>query len=481
MSLAAALTVGWAPFLATSLADASGASAGVKFVHALVDESDSIGELRQVFPQSKFVALAPGVRESLPYPDVALLASLEGDGVPSFRTMIFGDPHLRHLPLDYGLAYATLIVRNLVRVIVDEAPDFVMASDDRLHSGAALATARALGVPFVAPAFTVLPTGRTGFVRALFPDALVPLKDPDTQTVMALAKRTLADFQARGVSIPAYKAPFAIRDNLRRSAQSGRRYVSRVADAGLQRRGTFKYVSFGTGVREVARRGVNRVSLPSSLMIRNPPDQKYVLHVLQMSPESTVDTWAPWYRNQINLVKQVAIAVPADHRLVVKPHFGDPDNFSRRGYKDLMSMGIEIAHPLAPTRDLIEQASLVSAISSTAALEGALLGKPVVLFADSPYKRFPLSKVSMGPQHLRGEIEQLLGAPPPSEESILGSFARYLGRYLPGLSNEDWSVPVTPDECERFAMILARLVGYISDIGASSWYEQPPFGVESQG
>ena len=139
-------------------------------------------------------------------------------------------------------------------------------------------------------------------------------------------------------------------------------------------------------------------------------------------------------------------------------------------------MGIEIAHPLAPTRDLIEGASLVSAISSTAALEGALLGKPVLLFADSPYKRFPSSRVSTGPQHLRGEIEELLGAPTPSYESILASFARYLGRYLPGLSNEDWGVPVTPDECKRFAVILSRLVGYISDIEAPSWYDQPPFG-----
>ncbi len=476
-----ALTVGWAPFLATSLLDRAGALAGVNFVHAVVDESDSLGDLRREFPRSQFVALVPGVKEPLPQPDLALLASLEGEGVPSFKTMIFGDPHLRHLPLDYGLGYATLIVRNLMKLILDEAPDLIMASDDRLQSGAALATARALRVPFVAPAFTVIPTGRTGFVRALFPDALVPLEDPDTQSVMALAERTLADFRARKVSVPAYQAPYAYRDNVRRIAQSGRRFGSRVALAGLQRRGTFKYVSFGTGVKGIVRRSVNRVSLPSSLMIRNPPEQKYTLHVLQMSPESTVDTWAPWYRNQINLVKQVAIAVPADHTLVVKPHFGDPDNFSRREYRDLMNMGIRIAHPLAPTRDLIEGASLVSAISSTAALEGALLGKPVLLFADSPYKRFPLSRVSMGPRHLRGEMEDLLAAPTPSDESILESFARYLGRYLPGLSNADWTVPVTPAQCERFAVLLSRLVGYISDPESPPWYDQPPYCLGSQG
>lgn len=471
------MTVGWDPALATSLLDSAGRLAEIEFLHALVDEPNSIQETRAQFPQAQFIPLAPARDEPLPEPDFDLLASLEGPGVPTFRSMIFGDPYLRHRPYRYGLSYATLLAERLTQLVKDRKPKFLVASNDRLHSGVALAVARSQDVPFVVMSFSVIPTGRTALARALVPDALLPLEDPDAGAVRSLAEQTRTRFINGDYVAPAYKAPFTIRDQLLRVSESAKRFTGRLSKTGIPESGTFRNVSFRTGMHGIVRRGWNRAMLPTIETARTAPSQRYILHVLQMSPESYVDTWAPWYRDQMNLVKQVAIATPADCVLVVKPHFSDPDNYGRHEYKELTNMGVRIAHPLANTRDLIEGAALVSAISSTATLEAALLGKPVLLFADSPYKRFPASRVSRGPGHLAAEISELLHMPVPTEDSILEAYTEYLSRYLPGLSNKDWSVPVTDAETERMGNILSRLVGYINQPTRTSWYSHFPFDI----
>ena len=56
-------------------------------------------------------------------------------------------------------------------------------------------------------------------------------------------------------------------------------------------------------------------------------DEKFVFFPLQVQPERNVDIDAPFYANQIEVVTNIAKALPADYKLYVKEH---PELYSNK-------------------------------------------------------------------------------------------------------------------------------------------------------
>ena len=195
-----------------------------------------------------------------------------------------------------------------------------------------------------------------------------------------------------------------------------------------------------------------------------------------MAPESSVDTWAPFYQNQLAFVAQLSLAIPADMAFVVKLHFSDPDNYSRRQLQQLMKLPrLHIAHPNAPGSAFIEEAALVVGIQGTSCLEAALLGKPVLIFGDSPHQHFPRTERAKRPDELHQQVRRMLELPPPSDEEIVEAFAAYMARYMPGRIN-DWNRPIEEDELERLSDCFRALRSYLEvPTNRANWYHEPPF------
>jgi hypothetical protein len=196
-----------------------------------------------------------------------------------------------------------------------------------------------------------------------------------------------------------------------------------------------------------------------------------------MAPESSVDTWAPFYKDQLALAFQVSLALPAELEFVVKLHFADPDNYSRQEMLDLMKLPrLHIAGPGASGHAFVREAALVIGIQGTANLEAALLGKPVLLFGDSPYQHFPRTERARRVDELPEQIRRMLELPPPADEEIVEAFAAYMSRYLPGRIN-DWQRPIDEDELARLAECFRALRSYVENpANRANWYAQPPFG-----
>jgi hypothetical protein len=211
-------------------------------------------------------------------------------------------------------------------------------------------------------------------------------------------------------------------------------------------------------------------------MLSSPPDARFIYFPLHMAPESSVDTWAPFYQDQLAFVAQLSLSIPADIAFVVKLHFSDPDNYSRRQLRQLMKLPrLHVAHPSAPGREFIENAALVIGIQGTSCLEAALLGKPVLIFGDSPYQYFPRTEKAERPDEVYHQIRRMLELPPPSDEEIVEDYAAYMARYMPGRIN-DWGRPIEEDELDRLVDCFRALRSYVEvPDNRANWYRQPPF------
>ena len=90
---------------------------------------------------------------------------------------------------------------------------------------------------------------------------------------------------------------------------------------------------------------------------------------------------APYATNQVALLNELALSLPADVQLVVKEHIyalhGRPKGF----YENIKAIpNVTLMHPAVSSLELIRRADLVCVITSSAGYEAAVLGKPVVHF-----------------------------------------------------------------------------------------------------
>jgi hypothetical protein len=108
------------------------------------------------------------------------------------------------------------------------------------------------------------------------------------------------------------------------------------------------------------------------------PD-RFIFYPLQYSPESSINTPAPYFVDQIRVIDAIRFAMPSDCMLVVKEHWAciemRPLSFMRR-VRQLA--GVRIANYKLPTRSIIERAALTISVTGTATLEAALLGRPAM-------------------------------------------------------------------------------------------------------
>ena len=474
-------TVGWEPYFIDYLLAPIEKNTGFDFTHGLVGDASRIHHAQKQYPRMNFIALSKAKKDPLPAPDYELLASLECVGVLTIKSMVQGDRVLRHRPADKALAYATLLARQMHDTFRRLQPDVVLASYDSLHAALSLAVAKSLGIPWVAMAFTVIPDNLTGFCKGLTPDGLVPMVRPVDEQLREQARALIQSVRSREQKVLAFRPPISLMQWLQQYLMHGRNFFQRKQNAGIFGIDQFTYPLVRERLYDLSRRAFNRLCLPSGGMLSAPPEGRFVYYPFHMAPESMLDTWAPFYQNQLAFITQLSLAIPADMTFVAKLHFSDPDNYSRRQLQRLMKLPrLHIAHPNAPGNAFVEEATLVVGIQGTACLEAALLGKPVLLFGDSPYQHFPRTERAKRPDELYGQIRRMLDQPPATDDEIEEAYAVYMARYMPGRIN-DWGRPIELDAVDQFADCFRTLRVYLgTPLARTDWYNQPPFATVSQ-
>jgi len=114
-----------------------------------------------------------------------------------------------------------------------------------------------------------------------------------------------------------------------------------------------------------------------------PSSRRVLYFALQTEPESSTIGLAQNDTNQLAIIMELSLQLPADCVLVVKEHIwaiaARPNDF----YKKIVQLhNVLLVSPSVPGSEIIERADVVSTISSSAGYEAAVLGKPTIFFWD---------------------------------------------------------------------------------------------------
>ncbi len=405
----------------------------------------------------------------MPDPDLALLDSLESDGVPTIRNMILGDRIVSRLRYEEALGYATFLARRMRELFTELEPSAIIGGFDAIHSGIGLAVARKTGIPWFALHFSVIPAGLAGFCDAMSPSARVSLPERRSHAELrGLAESALAGFERKSLQAPAYIAPRPLSlagqvrniparmsAVVRTAGNSARCKHLRFTDEAARR-------SVTAAVRSLRRAAAARDAISAIPALSRPPATPYVLFGLHTQPESSIDVWAPFFSNQMWVIEILSRSLPPSVTLLVKIHKSDVAKYPREQLERIRSFpGVDLIRPFADSRAFVDGAKIVVAIQGTMGLEAALLGKPVIMLGDSPVTVFPsVSRV--------GEILDLpelmrrkLCEPQPSRDSILEAFASYLAPFRPAAHN-DWRGSKTDAEIAGLADLFRLLDRHLS-------------------
>ena len=139
------------------------------------------------------------------------------------------------------------------------------------------------------------------------------------------------------------------------------------------------------------------------------PDEDFVFAPLHMEPEIATLLYAPFYKDQLWLTKQMAYSLPLNFKLYIKEH---PAMFGlrpRRFYKELKKIpNVKLIRPTAESLPLIKDAKLIITISGTAGWEAIQLKKPVIIFSDAFYSQLPMVKKCVAIEQLPYLIKEQL-------------------------------------------------------------------------
>lgn len=167
----------------------------------------------------------------------------------------------------------------------------------------------------------------------------------------------------------------------------------------------------------------------------------FLLFLLPKEPEYTVQSLAREFSNVQAIVLQMALAMPAGYKLLVKEH-------SRVGYRrldfyrDLLKMpNVMLVSATIPGLELISRAAAVSTVAGTAALEAALMGKPSIVFTSRiEYTFLPSIRVVSSFMDLASTVREALRPRQPAE---LDQIRRDAARYRRAVQESSFDAPGT--------------------------------------
>ena len=122
------------------------------------------------------------------------------------------------------------------------------------------------------------------------------------------------------------------------------------------------------------------------------PHKKFVYFPLHLEPEEDILMGAPFYTNQIEVIKNIAKSLPAGYVLYAKEHpiqrklNWRPISF----YKQILELpNVTLIHPEVTNAELTEKCSLVITIGGSAGLQAAFFQKPSIIFGNPYYSKLP--------------------------------------------------------------------------------------------
>lgn len=121
-------------------------------------------------------------------------------------------------------------------------------------------------------------------------------------------------------------------------------------------------------------------------------NEKFVYFPLAVDEERNLLIAAPFYTNQIEVIRHIAKSLPIDYKLYVKESPSQSIRYWRplSEYKEMMKIpNVRLIHPSFSPEILYKNCSLVITIGGSSGYEAAFYGKPSIIFTDLGYLVLP--------------------------------------------------------------------------------------------
>lgn len=163
----------------------------------------------------------------------------------------------------------------------------------------------------------------------------------------------------------------------------------------------------------------------------------FVYFPLHIEMERSLLLGAPYFINQIEVIKSVAKSLPINWNLIVKEHPGQVMRSwrSKTEYEEIMHIpNVILVHPNFPREKLYEKCSLVFSIAGTAGFEAACYGKSAITLVELNYSLLPSVQKLNSFEELPDLIEKMTNT--SVEPKHVDQFITLLEQ---NISNFDWS------------------------------------------
>ena len=431
----------------------------------ILPTSHHLGLLRRVLPPARVLCLEEVLsRSPAPVSDLSVLANYHG----SIHADIEAEKRtFKFRPSGFQLARAVEMYRLYKDFVLAFKPHHTLFSHVESYEQKMLESlCHELGIPASVP--TDLRTLGGSFMAPDTQETLPPVRVPSD-----LHRANAADFvrrfreahlsalkfpipeNERGATLPMHTPPLPARvaDFARRFARHPDQFewdflrASVLNNAPRARDAWFRFhTRRAANLYDVARLD----QLPA----------KFVYYPLHLTPESSINTPAPYYVDQFRVIDAIRMAMPSDHHLVVKEHYASimvrPINFMRTLRK---RSGVTVIHYKTPGRDVIKRAALTISVTGTSTLEAFMLGKPALTLGGVFISHYLGGPVPLS--DLRQRIRSAI-ANPPDEATVVRSIAEIMSIAQP-FTIFHLNQPGNPCHTEGNARnILAALQGEVA-------------------
>lgn len=383
------------------------------------------------------------------------LAALERRVDLSVNDIVAMDRAVRHLPSGKGRAYVAMVERQSRSFLERTRPDMVLGEATWAWEVMAGAVARDLGIAQYCFSSVRFPSERIAFSDGYRDEKLFPVRPADDED-LAEAARLVDAFRARPTK-PLYEVSNSALPTFRPHWLDEAKALISGAE-----RGNPQARSLGA---RIVSRGVMLINLigqrlsPPFEPVPPEPRKPFVLCLLHVQPESTIDAYGSAHVDQIDNIAMLARILPVTHEIYVKEH---PSAAGDRGspyYERLKRIpGVRLIPPSADTFTLMREAWLVISVAGSACYEAGLLGAPAATMAPLFFSELMITR-SLTPKaesvaSLAMKVDAYNAVPDPVRRTLaIGLVAEVLRCSFPATVSDPASNPacMAPDNLERLA------------------------------
>ena len=363
----------------------------------------------------------------------------------TLANMVLIDRALRGIQPARAIAYLALVDRACARFFEHHRPELVLGEQSWGWELVAGARARGMGIGQYCFSSARMPSERVAFWEGYREERLTPLR-PVENADRIEAVRLLAAFRAQPAK-PAYETTNARRPLLRPH------WIAEAKDLIRgEERGNPAAMSLARRIRGRGARILNSLSCrltPLFEPVPPAPRRPFVLSLLHVQPEASVDAYGSYHSDQIDNVVALARSLPATHDMYVKEHPSGVGCRSRNDYIRLRGTpGVRLLEPKADSFALIREAWLVVSVAGTASYEAGLLGVPAATLAPMFFQPVmaapPVVPKALGPRALAALVARHCARPEAEKAAeAVALLAQVLASSFPALVSD----PINNPEC----------------------------------